>query len=100
MTKQKHLLLLQSIWLFFYILQSAQCQDGVTFDRKHFGVTFQAKIKGSENGDEVPGPETYTFENVKTMLRVVSTKFSEVLVEEFQPENGKFWTILHFKTKF
>lgn len=48
---------------------------GIKFDKKFFGVAVDTSIESDEDISE-----GHTLESIKIMLRLVSTKFSEVLI--------------------
>ncbi|CAL8118435.1 unnamed protein product [Orchesella dallaii] len=60
------------LWIPF---QSTSC---VEFDRELTGVAYSAFVHRSENGQPIPGWDTLTLQNIKTMLEVISTKFTRV----------------------
>lgn len=73
------------VCLLTFLVLVANYSLAISFDRQYFGVTFSPFVKGSIDDDNKP----YTLENVKTMLRVVSTRFSNVLVYDFPPIEGQ-----------
>ncbi len=59
----------------------------IDFDRRKTGIAFSAYVKGLENG-VIPWWDTYSLENVKTMLEVISGKFSRVVTFGVGSNNG------------
>lgn len=58
------------------------------FDQKYTGVVYSAYVKRAEDGKEIPDWKTYSLNDIKTMLEVVATRFSNVATYGVGADNG------------
>lgn len=68
--------------------------QGYEFSKDHFGVSFSPYAKNFEGDGRTPVWSSYSMEDVRTMIKVVSTRFSRIATYS-AGANGKFDTKLY-----
>ncbi|CAL8118437.1 unnamed protein product [Orchesella dallaii] len=86
----EHLRILRTLFQLILLWIDFQSIICVEFNREFTGVVYEAFVHRSENGQLIPSWETYTLQNLKTMLEVISTKFTRVATYGVGAKNVKF----------
>lgn len=73
----------------FSLLSYCNSLESVDFDTRTTGVGFSVYVKRTpKNGGAIPGWKTYSLADVKTMLEVISVKFSRITTFGVGADNG------------